>query len=153
MRMLISGSVAAVASTLALVWLGRRELNDAAAPVNGPSQWIWGRSAPYQDGFSARHTLVGYGIHHSASMLWAALYERLRRAMPGGPRQAALAAAATAAATAYVVDFKLTPERFTPGYEKRLSKRGLYAVYAAFALGLAVPALVAPPLRRDILIE
>jgi hypothetical protein len=32
-------------------------------------------------------------------------------------------------------DFWLTPERFTPAYEKRLSRRALGVVYAAFAIG------------------
>ena len=43
---------------------------------------------------------------------------------------------------AYVVDFNLTPRRLTPGFEKRLSKRGLFIVYATFALGLATGALI-----------
>jgi len=45
------------------------------------------------------------------------------------------------------------PERFTPEYEKRLSRKALYAVYAAFAAGLAVPALLAERRSRDIVIE
>jgi hypothetical protein len=40
------------------------------------------------------------------------------------------------------VDFQLTPERLTPGFEHRLSHRSLAAVYGAFAVGLAVGALL-----------
>jgi hypothetical protein len=36
------------------------------------------------------------------------------------------------------VDYRLTPRRFMPGYERRLSRRSLGAVYAAFGAGLAL---------------
>jgi hypothetical protein len=137
---LVSGSAASVVSSIALGACGRREVNDAAAPLNGPSQWIWGRYAPYCDGFSVRHTVVGYAIHHLASIFWAVLFERFR------PRTAAampiVASAALTAASASVVDYQLTPHRLRPGFEKRLSRPALTAVYAAFALGLAAGALV-----------
>ena len=133
---LVSGSVASVVSTLALALRGRRDVDDAAAPVNGPSQWIWGRRAPYQDGFSLRHTVVGYGIHHAASVFWALLYELLCTGKAGVRCSPATAAVVTSV-TANVVDFRLTPQRLRPGFEKRLSNRSLLLVYGAFALGLA----------------
>jgi hypothetical protein len=46
------------------------------------------------------------------------------------------------AAIANVVDFKLTPQRLTPGFEKHLSKRSLAIVYVSFAAGLAAAAYV-----------
>ena len=45
-------------------------------------------------------------------------------------------------AVACFVDFHLTPPRLTPGFEHRLSHRSLAAVYGAFAVGLAVGALL-----------
>ena len=69
-RALFSGSVASVASTMALALCGRRDVRSAVTPLNGPSQWVWGSAAPYEDGFSVRHTLVGYAIHHLASVFW-----------------------------------------------------------------------------------
>jgi hypothetical protein len=131
-RVLLSGTAASLASALALALAGRREVGSAATPLNGPSQWVWGRHAPYRDGFSVRHTVVGYGIHHFASVFWAALFERARRARP------ALPAAIATAALACVVDYRCTPQRFTPGFEKRLSRAALLATYAAFAAGLAL---------------
>jgi hypothetical protein len=132
-----SGSAASIASALVLAGMGKRELDDAAAPLNGPSQWVWGKHAPYRDGFSVRHTVTGYAIHHLAATFWAVLYEKLRP----GRRYAAGHALATSAVAA-LVDFKLTPQRLTPGFEKRISGRAIVAVYAAFALGLALPALL-----------
>jgi hypothetical protein len=134
---LLSGSVASLVSTAALALCGQRDLRNAATPLNGPSQWVWGRCAPYANGFSARHTLVGYAVHHLASILWALPFEAVRPRRPRGD----IAAAALVAATASVVDFELTPQRLRPGFEKRLAPRSLVLVYAAFAAGLALAAL------------
>ena len=94
---LVSGAVASVVSTVALSILGKVELGKSAAPVNGPSQWIWGRHAPYQDHFSLRYTILGYVIHHAASVFWAIWYEKLRQQLP--PAQSTAAALAPAVAT------------------------------------------------------
>jgi hypothetical protein len=138
---LVSGSIASVLSTAALALRGKGDVDDAAAPVNGPSQWIWGRHAPHRNGFSLRHTVVGYGIHHAASVFWAVLYELLCSGKAGVRCSPATAAMVTSA-TANVVDFQLTPQRLRPGFEKRLSKRSLLLVYGAFALGLAATRLL-----------
>lgn len=55
----------------------------------------------------------------------------------------AIAGAAAAAAVAYFVNYRLTPERLTPGFEHRLSRKSMTAVYACFALGLALGSMVA----------
>jgi hypothetical protein len=139
----VSGTIASIASTAALALMGRRELRDAAAPVNGPSQWVWGQHAPYRNGFSVRYTVVGHGIHHLASTFWAALYEVLRPGRRHGRDIAGdLAAALATSAAASFVDYRLTPPRLRPGFEKRLSRKALLVVYGAFALGLAAHSLV-----------
>jgi hypothetical protein len=141
----VSGTVASIASTISLLVLGRVELSETAAPLNGPSQWIWGMRAPFQNHFSFQYTLAGYAIHHAASMFWAILYERLRQHLLQGSQEknkSILGPAAVITTAAYVVDFNLTPGRLTPGFEKRLSKRGLFTVYGTFALGLAAGAWI-----------
>ncbi len=139
-RALVSGAAASVASTLALVAFGRREIDDAAAPLNGPSRWVWGRHARHRDGFTWRHTVLGYAIHHAASVFWAVLFERALGRRLASPKRA-LEAAAFTASTAALVDFGLTPPRLRPGFEKRLSRAALLGVYVAFGLGLAATAL------------
>ena len=47
-----------------------------------------------------------------------------------------LGAAAAVATIANIVDYKLTPKRLTPGFEKHLSRGSLALVYTAFGLGL-----------------
>jgi hypothetical protein len=127
--------MASVVSTVILVACGRRENHDASRPVNAPSQWVWGRYATYVRGFSVKHTVTGYAIHHAMSVLWAVLFERIRprNEAPGG----VAAAAGATAAIAYIVDYKIVPARVSPGFDVALSRRCLFATYAGFALALA----------------
>ena len=127
---LVSGACASLASTLVLARAGRRELGSAATPLNGPSQWVWGREAPYADGFSFRHTVVGYVVHHLAATFWAIPYEKWRAA------RYPVASVAAATVIANVVDFRLTPERLKPGFQNRLSRPSIGIAYVAVALGL-----------------
>ena len=135
-RALFSGSVASVLSTAVLAACGRLENGAAAGPVNGPSQWIWGRWAAHVRRPSLRHTLTGHAIHHLCSCGWALLHERWN-GEAARPRST-IAKAATTAALASFVDYRLTPKRLRPGFETQLSKPALFAVYTAFAAGLVI---------------
>lgn len=139
----VSGSVAALASTAALAAAGRVETGSFVAPTNAISHWFHGARAARHDEASVRHTLVGYATHHAASVFWAAVFERLfgRRTRRGDPL-AAVGGGLAVAALACFVDYRLTPKRLQPGYEMRLSRPALAAVYAMFGLGLAAGALV-----------
>ena len=134
---LISGAGASAASAAVLAWRGRHDARDAAAPINGPSQWVWGRGAPSMRGFSGKYTVVGYITHHFAATFWAVLFERARMR-----RRPALPLAVATAAVANIVDYRFTPKRLQPGYERQLSRKSLAWAYAAVALGLAAGAMV-----------
>ena len=136
---LISGAVASVLSAVVLAACGQIENRRPAGPINGPSQWIHGRTAASVRTPSLRHTLVGFVIHHLTATGWALLHERVfgrRKAQQRFP--ARLARAALTATAANVVDFQLTPKRLQPGFDVQLSRKSLLAVYAAFAIGLAL---------------
>jgi hypothetical protein len=138
---LLSGTLASLLSTAALAVTGRRETGHAAAPTNAVSHWLWDQEALHENRPTLRHTLVGYLVHHGAAVMWATLYAKLRRqGAANEPLEAATGAATTAAVAAFV-DFKLTPERLTPGFEHRLSVPSLVAVYALFAAGIALGAM------------
>lgn len=138
-RALVSGSAASLLSAVALAACGKIERGTPFGPQNGPSQWIWGERAAYRRDASLRYTAVGYGIHHMTSLGWATLHEKhIARLVRDKPFAARLAAAGLTALVANVVDFQLTPRRLKPGFEKQLSRKSLFAVYAAFALGLAL---------------
>jgi hypothetical protein len=137
-RALVSGSVASLLSTATLAVCGQLENGAAAGPINGPSQWLWGRSAARKRGPSARHTVVGHVIHHVCSCGWALLHERWVSRGPPTTSRERLEKAVAVAALACVVDYRVAPKRFQPGFERQLSKPALLAVYAAFAVGLAI---------------
>jgi hypothetical protein len=140
---LVSGTFASLFSAALLALAGRRQTPSAAAPMNATSQWLWGqREALQADRPDRRHTLSGYVIHHLAALFWAVLHARALgdRRVAEQPLPALAAAAATGAVAA-VVDLKLTPERFTPGFQHRVSTPALVGAYAVFALGLALGSL------------
>ena len=136
---LISGAVASLLSAVVLAASGQIENRRPAGPINGPSQWIYGRAAASARKPSLRHTLTGLVIHHVTATGWALLHERIF----GSPKAqqtfaARLGRAALTATAANIVDFQLTPKRLQPGFDVQLSRKSLLAVYAAFAIGLAL---------------
>ena len=138
-RALYSGSAAALLSAITLAVCGKLERNSASGPLNGPSQWVWNRQAAYRRSATLRHTLVGYGVHHLASVAWATVHEKHiagrfeRRGIWGH-----LAAGGFTAALACAVDYGVARGRLQPGFDKQLSRKSLLAVYASFGLGLAL---------------
>lgn len=138
----VSGSIAAALSGAFLAWRGSRR-GEPAAPVNAVSHWFWGDRALRQDEASPAYTLAGYVTHHCASIFWAVLHARLWAMRPEARRPLpALAGAAAASSVACFVDYQLTPQRLTPGYEHRLDKKELAGVYVVFGLGLAIGTLL-----------
>jgi len=135
-RAVIAGSVASLTSTAAIALCSRVQTRHAASGTNATSQWLFGERAARKNRASLKHTASGYAIHHLMSIFWALLYERHRR-RPDRFHGCLRDAAATAVLAA-IVDFKVMPSRFTPGFEKRLSRKALLAIYAAYAAGLGV---------------
>ena len=130
-------------STAVLGLLGRRQAGSAAAPLNAVSHWLWGGDALRQDRATWKYTLPGALTQHAASVLWATLYSRVY----GHSREAkelshAIAGGVATSATAYVIDYTITPKRLTPGYEHRLDGAGMLAVYAALAVGFSAGVLL-----------
>jgi hypothetical protein len=95
-----------------------------------------------------RYTAAGYAIHHASSVFWACFFERalLGRRAPAPSRVAATAAVTTIAA--YFVDYRVVPQRLTPGFESRLPLQDRALVYAAFAVGLGLGACLRTRARR-----
>lgn len=143
---LVSGSIASVASTAVLTARGVREADTPYGPTNATSQWVYGEQAAYHDEPSLSHTVIGYAIHHASVTLWAVLYEKWfgehaeRMNLPDFGK--AVAAGAATAAMACFVDYRVTPRRLRPGFEKRVSRTSLFMTYASFGAGLLVRGLV-----------
>jgi len=148
-RILAAGSSASLASVIALAWGGLRGCASALAPVNAVSHWLWRDAALCQQHASLRYSALGYVIHHSMSVFWGVVYEAAL-SVPEAPRSAPQSGAGRVIATglglaalACFVDLRLTPERLTPGFERRLTRGPLAAVYLLFGIGLALPRLLA----------
>ncbi len=138
---LTTGAVATAATTAIVAVLGKVEGGSAVAPINAVSHILWGEEAAATEQLDARHTLAGAGLNAAAVTGWAGLHELFmpRRSTPSV--QHALLTGVATAAVAYVTDYHVVPERFTPGFEKRLSRPSLFGVYATLALSLAAGSL------------
>ena len=142
-RGLVGGATSSVLSTVALALLGRREAGSAYAPTNAVSHWIWGDEALREDAPSMRHTVPGYLIHHGSATFWSVLFERVCGPLLDRREPATTLGVATAAsAVACFVDYRLTPRRLQPGFERHLSRPALAVVYGAFGVGLALGAML-----------
>lgn len=142
-RAMVSGSYASLGSSVALLAGGVRDTRSAIAPVNAVSHWLWKDKALRQHKASLRYSLAGYAIHHAASIFWAVFYEKLAlRHGRASTKTQVIADALTVSALACAVDMQCTPERLTPGFERKLSKKSLFVVYVAFGVGLALHALL-----------
>ena len=141
-RVLVSGTLASLLSAAVLAWRARRETGSAFAALNAPAHWLWGRASLRRDGPSVRHTAVGVVVHHASSLFWAVFFEWLQSRRLRTSATTVVADAAALSAVAAAVDLTITPPRFTPGFEQRLSRPSLAGVYIAFAAGLATVALL-----------
>jgi hypothetical protein len=136
---LVGGSAASALSTLALAAGGQRDSGSPCAPTNAISHWIWKDEAFSAHRPDLKHTLLGYLIHHGSSVFWATLHAKVfgRRGLSEDPTRL-MTAALLSSAVACFVDYKLTPPRLQPGFEKHLSTTSMVAVYASFGLGLGL---------------
>ncbi|MBA4263923.1 MAG: hypothetical protein C0453_02480 [Comamonadaceae bacterium] len=141
-KAIVSGGLASALSTLALAWRGQRDVGAVAAPLNAPSHWLW-PSALNQDDASVRYTFSGMVIHHLSAVFWAVLYERAGASKHARTARSAMRDAGLVTAVAACVDLKMVPERLTPGFQHRLNRGSLCAVYGAFAVGMAMAAVLA----------
>jgi len=131
-RTLLSGTIASLAMAAALGAMARREGKSAIRSINATSHWYHGAKAGRARRADLPHTAVGFATHYGASLFWAALFEALRRRIPG---RAPFRAAAVSALAA-VVDYGLVPKRLTPGWERVLPPEAIALAYFAMALAL-----------------
>ncbi|MEO8733744.1 MAG: hypothetical protein ABI373_05400 [Flavobacteriales bacterium] len=136
---MLTAAVATAATTSAIALLGHLENGSAVAPLNAASHMLWGEEATTEE-VDARHTLPGVAITVAGVASWAGVHELMMpRERPSVPR--ALLTGAVTAVAAYVTDYHVVPKRFTPGFEKQLSRKAMFGVYATLAIALALGSL------------
>jgi hypothetical protein len=136
-----TGLLAGAGTTVAVMACGKAEAQGGIAPLNAVSHIPFGDKAARQDQASLKYTLTGLLLNMAAVSGWAAMQQWLVRRNKRS-LLTHLAAGATTAATAYVVDYHVVPKRFTPGFEERLSPRSLAVVYGVLAVSLAAGSLL-----------
>lgn len=137
LRDVSAASAAATAATTATTMaLGAMRDESAWAPLNAVSHILWGDEAARHTEPSAGYTATGAALNGGAMVTWAIAYTAVRRLLPPGPASS-VAAGAGVAAAAYLIDYHVVPKRLTPGFEKRLSGRSMFWIYAALAVSLA----------------
>jgi hypothetical protein len=129
-----SSASAAIATTAAIAACGQHEDASGWAPLNA----VRGDETALHATPSWKYSATGIGLNAAAMLLWGAVYACLARRDSTRSTPRALAAGLTTAATAYVVDYHVVPERLTPGFEKRLSGGSMFVIFGSFATGLAV---------------
>lgn len=140
-NLLWTGTAAALLSMSTAAARSRIENRRADTALNAQSHIVWGGYPPADAGPHRRNTVVGATLHAGAGFFWAAVFETL---FGRWARRSDLHAAAGGAATAlgaYVIDYKLVPQRIRPGFEFHLSRHSLHCIYAALAGGLALGAM------------
>jgi len=140
---LSTGAVATVATTMAAAACGQIEDGHIIAPINAVSHILWGDEAAAQEEASYQYTLPGLALNAIAVTGWAGVHELLfGKAAAQGRTGEVLLGGAIVSAIAFVTDYRVVPDRLTPGFEKRLSNGSLLGIYGALALALSVGSLM-----------
>jgi hypothetical protein len=144
----VTGTVAAIFTTVALGLLARAEGRPPLAPVNASGHWLHGEGAGKGGRADIAHTGTGLATNHLASIFWALPFEWRLAGKEAQTPGAILREAASMAAIAAAVDYGLMPKRLTPGWENEVGPRSVIAAFGAMALGLAAGAFLTQPWRE-----
>ena len=85
--------------------------------------------------YDSVRSLVGCFVNCAAMGGWAVIHETIFLKSKSKNR---LANAAIITALAYLIDYHIVPKRYTPGFEKRFSNRGVALGYLAMFIAFAV---------------
>lgn len=134
---LIVGGIASAATTMAAIVFSRAEKKPPVAAINAVSHIAWGDSAFGEEKPTIKHTATGAVLNAAAVTSWSML---LQLVLPKKNRNLTDTLAKTAAVTAaaYVIDYHVVPQRLTPGFEEKLSKKALFGIYTVMAISMAL---------------
>ena len=141
---LFTSALTTAATTAALFALSKKDTQHPAAALNATSHILWGEDAAKYDDWDVRHTLAGALLNAGAMGAWSVV-----QGLFPAPRSLFGAARNGAAVTAlaYFTDYHVVPQRLTPGFEHRLSRKSLLASYVVLAASLTLSGYVLR--RRD----
>jgi hypothetical protein len=146
---LVAGASASAATAATVALASVAETGSPWPALNAISRMVRGNHAPWRSEASWKYTGTGALLNTAAVFSWAAVYAVLRGPRTRTDYARALTAGVATSALAYVVDYHVVPDRFTPGFEKRLPDRSLGLIYAVLAVGLAASELARPERVRE----
>ena len=129
------GVILAAATATTVAAADYLENGAAWGAINSISHIVDGDRKEYGSTFSPRDSAIGLGINSFAMLVWGIIYIVLfgRLSMPKS-----LAAASLITGGAYVLDYHLVPKQYTPGIEKKISKKAIFFTYVVMAATLAL---------------
>jgi hypothetical protein len=142
LRALSTGSLAGLTTTAAVALVGAREADNPVAPINATSHVLWGDEAGTADAVDLKHTAPGLLTNIGAGVFWALVHEALLASVRPREPSTGAATGAAVAALAYVVDYHLLPRRLTPGWELRVSRRGVALGFVTLGACLAIAGIL-----------
>ncbi len=137
-RGLKTGLVLAAATNAAIMLASDRENNAPWAALNCVAHIIDGDAKEQPMAYSPRESWLGVGVNGTAMCAWGVIYEGVLLATK---TRSSLFTALLGTAAAYFIDYKVVPPQYTPGIEKRLTRRSVLLAYAGIALGFALSPL------------
>jgi len=134
-RGLKTGLALAATTTATIMLAGDNELHAPWAAINAIAHAVDGDDKEQPLEYSARESRMGILINGTAMAAWGVLYEG---ALVVTNTKSSPLTGALATVTAYVIDYKIVPKRFTPGIEKRLSLNAIALIYAVLGITFAL---------------
>jgi hypothetical protein len=113
------------------------------APVQAISHIVFGESAYQTNRLNLSFAATGFILNGLAMIGWSSVAEFGLQILKVAPSNyvGALAIGMSVSLLAYLVDFKVVPKRFTPGFEHVLTRRSVYLVYWMVSLSMALGSL------------
>jgi hypothetical protein len=133
-----TAAIATITITAAIMLVSKRETGSQWAAINDICHMADGDEKDQPVEFAPRETPLGLGLNASAIATWALGYEYF---LGGVPLPSSAFWAALATTGIWIVDYRIVPKRYTPGFEKHLSPAAIAAVYATLAATLALSPL------------
>ena len=146
LRGLKTGLALAATTNAAIMLASDKENGSPWAALNSVAHIVDGDDKEQPMDYSQRESLLGVAVNGTAMSAWGVLYEG---ALAVTHTKSSPLTAILATVTAYVIDYKIVPKRYTPGIENRLSQTSVLLAYAGMAVTFALSPLWNPSLERS----
>ncbi len=134
---LVMGTWAMLFIFMSLLAVAKAERIPLWQPVHAVSHILFGDKVLQEARFHAKYWISGFVLNAGAMYGWAAVAELgyLRFSFKTGDLITAILMAIALTIIAFITDFHIVSKRFTPGFEKVISRSAVYTVYVCLAIG------------------